>query len=149
MRRALLLSVALPLLLASCRDYDVYGPGGRRVEGYYTYAGTVSGKPGHTVVGELVISRQYGREAEVHLDWTYYDRDGPLFDIRTDVPAIAVIDGYGRIDFDFEGDLFLYGRRTWFRLSHDGRIDGRTIYGDWRLRTELSTTDRGAFTASR
>ena len=152
MRRASLpIAALLPLLLlAGCRDYSIYDPDGRRyVEGYYSYAGTVAGRPGHTVSGEIVITRQYRGEAEVDIDWTYYDRGEPLFRITSRIPAVAEIDRRGGIWFEFEGDLFLYGRRTWFRLTHDGWVEGRTIYGDWRLDTDLPSTDRGSFTARR
>jgi hypothetical protein len=148
MRSVTLLLVAL-LLSAGCSDYDVFGPGGRDFEGFYDYTGDVDEHFADEVNGEIIVSRQYGDRAEVVIDWTYYESGAPLFRIRTDRAAIADLDRYGNISFDFEGELFLYGRTTWFRLSHDGRLDGRTIYGDWRLRTDLPSTDIGSFSARR
>lgn len=148
MRRAILLSLSL-LLLAGCRDYDVFGPGGRNFEGFYSYAGTVDDRFGHTIAGEIIITRQYGGRADVEIDWIYYERGQPIFEIRSDRPAVADLDRYGRISFEFEGELFLYGDPVWFTLSHDGRLEGRSLFGEWRLRTDLPTTDYGSFTASR
>ena len=148
MRSATLLSVAL-LLCAGCSDYDVFGPGGRHFEGFYDYRGDVDDHFTDRVDGDIVVSRQYGDRAEVVIDWTYYEGGDPLFRIQTDRAAIADLDRYGNISFDFEGDLFLYGRTTWFRLSHDGRLDGRTIFGEWSLRTDLPSTDFGSFSARR
>jgi hypothetical protein len=148
MRRAALLTAAL-LVLTGCNDYGIFGPGGRRFEGYYTYAGAVEGRFGHTVAGELIIGDTYGGRADVSIDWTYYEHGDPIFRIRTDYPAVADLDSDGYIEFDFDGELFLYGQPVWFRLSHEGRLSGRTIYGDWRLRTDLPTTDYGSFTATR
>jgi len=148
MRSRMLLTVAL-LMGAACSDYDVFGPGGRRFEGFYDYVGNVDGKFGDRVEGEIVISRQFGDRAEVAIDWTYFERGDPIFRIETDVPAIADLDRYGNIVFDFEGDLFLYGRDTAFFLSHEGELDGRSLYGDWYLETDLPSTDFGSFTARR
>ncbi len=150
MRRATPIFIALLLpLVAGCHDYGIFGPGYRDFEGYYTYVGVVENQFGHTVAGEVVVSRQYGDRADVAIDWTYYDRGEPLFRIRTDRPAVADIDRDGDIRFDFEGNLSLYGQRVWFRLTHDGYLSGRTIRGDWRLRTDLPTTDYGSFEARR
>lgn len=147
MRRAVLLAAIA--LLAGCSDYDVYGPDRHDFEGYYTYAGTVEGRFGHTVTGEIVITRQYRGEADVSIDWTYWEHGEPIFRIVTDYPAVADLDRDGYITFDFEGELYLHGRPAWFRLTHDGRLSGRTIYGEWRLRTDLPSTDYGSFTATR
>jgi hypothetical protein len=148
MRRALILSLSLPLL-AGCSDYDVIGPGGRNLEGSYSYAGAVDDHFGHTIAGDLVITRQFGDRADVSIDWIYYERGQPIFEIRTDRPAVADLDRYGRIYFEFEGEMFLHGDIVWFRLIHDGRLDHQSLHGEWRLQTDLPTTDRGSFTARR
>jgi hypothetical protein len=148
MRRARLAPAALVLFLAAC-DYDVYGPGRRGMEGRYTLAGTVDGRFGHNVVGTIDIRHDRGSSAEVWIDWRYLDRIGTVLRIDTDYPARARVSRSGRIDFEFDGDIRIDGRRVWFTLRHDGRWDRGVIRGSWRLETDLPTTDRGSFTASR
>ncbi|MGH7506822.1 MAG: hypothetical protein ACRELX_14290 [Longimicrobiales bacterium] len=146
MRAAVLLCATL--LLTSCDDWDVFGPGDR-FEGFYNYAGTVNDEFGDVVVGSIRITRARGDRAYVDIDWEYLDRGSSVIRIESDRSAIADIDGDGRIEFDFEGDLFIDGGITYFRLSHDGWLNGRTLTGDWRLETDLPTDDRGTFTARR
>jgi hypothetical protein len=147
MRRALLIP-AFVLLASACSD-DVFGPG-RGFEGSYSYDGTVNGRPGHFIEGDFRITRVRGNTAEVTIDWEYFDQGFSVVRIQSDVPAIADIDSFGNIRFDFEGDLFIEGRRVFFRLEHDGQLNNNsTIFGTWRLETELPTTDRGSFTARR
>jgi hypothetical protein len=146
MRRVLLIPVAV-LALSACDD-DGFGPG-EDFQGSYSYEGNVDGRPGHYIEGDFRISRQRNNTAEVTIDWEYFDQLGSVVRIQSEVPAIADIDSFGNIRFDFEGDLFIDGQRVFFRLEHDGQLSGRTIFGDWRLTTALPTTDRGSFTARR
>lgn len=148
MRRVAPFFVAVALL-SGCKDYGIYDPDRRFFEGYYTYAGTVEGRFGHTISGEIIIERQRGGVADVWIDWTYYELGEPLFRIVSDFPALADVDPDGDIDFEFEGELLLYGEIVWFRLIHDGRLSRRAIHGDWLLETDLPSTDYGSFTASR
>lgn len=144
MRAALLLTAVL--LLAGCDD--VFGPD-RDFEGFYSYAGTVDDAAGDFVAGDIRIFDERRRSARVDIDWEYFDAGDPILRIRSDRPALADIDSDGRIFFEFEGDLFIDGEVTWFRLTHRGRIRGRTLTGTWRLETDLPTDDRGTFTARR
>jgi hypothetical protein len=145
MRRALLVP-AFALLIAGC-DNDVFGPG-RGYEGFYTYAGTVEHRIGHVVVGNLWVD-QRGRRVEVDIEWEYFDNAVSVVQITSETPAIAAVDEFGNIDFDFEGDLFIDNQVVGFRLEHRGRLEGTTIHGDWRFITGLPTTDEGSFTADR
>jgi hypothetical protein len=147
MRAALLLSASL-LLLTGCDD-DHFGPEDDWFEGYYQYAGTVEDAAGDVVAGSVWIDRQRRGTAEVSIDWEYFDRGLSVVRIRSDQPAIADIDGDDRIEFEFQGDLFLDGEVAFFRLIHVGRLHGRTLTGDWWLETDLPTDDRGSFTARR
>jgi hypothetical protein len=126
---------------------DITFGGGDDFEGVYDYAGTVDGKPGDVVSGTVTITRQRGDPANVVIDWRYFDDGDQILRITTQSAAVADLDHDGRIRFDFEGDLFIDNRRTFFRLDHDGRLDRRTITGSWLLTTDLPTTDRGAFVA--
>lgn len=150
MRAAASLAIVLiaALVLPACDRWDVVGPG-RGFEGDYTYAGTVDHEFGDAVIGSLFITRQRGGRAYVDIDWEYLDRGVSVIRIVSDEAAIADIDRDGFIAFDFEGDLFIDGARTFFRLTHDGRLRGRTLTGEWRLDTDLPTNDRGTFTAHR
>jgi hypothetical protein len=145
MRAALLLSAAL--LLTGCDD-DIFGPD-RDFEGFYSYAGTVDDASGDFVAGDIWIDDERSRTARVSIDWEYFDRGEAILRIRSDRSAIADIDEDGWISFEFEGDLFIDGEVTYFRLWHRGRIHGRTITGDWHLETDLPTDDGGTFTARR
>ena len=133
--------------LAGCED--VYGIGGRDFEGFYSYAGTVDDAIGDAVVGEVTITRQRGRYADVSIDWSYIDNGEEVIRIQTEIPAEADLFSDGDIYFVFEGELFTDGEVVDFRLEHDGRLRGRTITGWWRLTTGLPTDDEGSFTASR
>jgi len=142
-----------PLLLASattvgCTDIT-FGGVDDDFEGHYDYAGTVDGKPGDVVTGTFTITRQRGDRADVTIDWRYFDDGVQILRITTQSVATADLDHDGRIEFDFEGDLFLDGLTTRFRLSHAGWLDERrgTISGSWQLTTNLPTTDRGTFVA--
>lgn len=148
MRRLSLLPAVL-LLFAGCNDYGVFDPDYPYIEGYYDYVGGVDGRYGHSVEGVVRIDHQRGDRADVSIDWTYYEYGQPIFTIVSDYPAIADVDRDGDVYFEFEGELDFYSRPVWFRLTHDGWIQGRTMYGDWRLQTDLPTTDRGEFTARR
>jgi hypothetical protein len=147
MRAALLLSASV-LLFTACDD-DFFGPDDDRFEGYYQYAGTVDDAVGDYVNGSVWIDRQRRGTAEVSIDWEYFDRGVSVVRIRSDQPAIADIDEDGRIEFEFQGDLFLDGEVTYFRLVHRGRLRGRTVTGEWWLETDLPTDDAGSFTARR
>jgi hypothetical protein len=146
MRTAALLLV---LPLAACNSWDVFGPGDRDFEGYYSYAGTVDGVVGDAVLGSFTVTRQRGRSAEVAIDWEYLEQNETIIHITTDRAADARISSDGRITFDFEGDLFIGGDVVRFRLEHDGRLRGNTMTGYWRLTTDLPTDDAGSFTARR
>lgn len=142
-----------PLLLigtasAGCTDIT-FGGVDDDFEGFYDYAGTVDGKPGDVVTGSLTVTDQRGDRADVTIDWRYFDDGVQILRITTQREATADLDHDGRIEFDFEGDLFLDGISTRFRLTHDGWLDDRrhTISGSWLLTTNLPTTDRGAFVA--
>jgi hypothetical protein len=143
---AFLLSAALAT--GAC---DIYLPedGVPSVVGTYDYQGSVDGSRNYTVRGTLRIRNQWRDQADVDIDWRYLDRGTTVARIQSHRPAIARIDSYGNIRFDFDGDITIDGRRTWFDLRHDGRINRRTISGDWSLRTGLQSRESGPFTARR
>lgn len=128
---------------------DVYGPGRRDFEGFYSYAGTVDDALSDNVIGSLTITRQRGSQADVSIDWSYLDNGLEVVRITTDQPAIADLRSDGRIDFEFTGDIRDGNRLIFFRLTHEGRLRGNTIEGSWRFRTEYPTTDFGRFIAHR
>lgn len=128
---------------------DVYGPGRRDYEGFYSYAGTVDDALGDNVIGSLSITRQRGSRADVSIDWSYLDNGFEVIRITTDLPAVADLRSDGRIDFEFTGDIRDGDRLIFFRLTHAGRLRGNTIEGSWHFRTEYPTTDVGRFIARR
>jgi hypothetical protein len=146
-RNAAVLVLAAALPLAACGD--IYGVGGRDFEGFYSYAGTVDDTFGDAVAGTVTVTRQRGNRADVSIDWSYLDGGIETVRITTDSPAEAIIRSDGWIEFEFTGDLFLQHSTVFFRLTHEGQLRRNRITGDWRLVTELPTTDRGSFIAER
>jgi hypothetical protein len=128
---------------------DGFGLDRRDYEGFYSYAGTVDDEFGDNVVGTIVITRQRRDRADVSVDWSYLDRGVEIIRITTDRSAEADLGSNGRIEFEFRGDLEDGLDLIGFRLTHQGRLRGNTIEGDWQLRTEYPSTDRGSFIARR
>ena len=120
------------------------------ITGYYDYAGTVYDSPGHSVNGQIDIVRQYGHSADVQVEWNFYEGSRRIVHIESLNSVPAEIRSDGTIRFTVEGELELDGG-GWsdFELTHDGRLDGRTLRGSWRLRTDLPSDDRGSFNARR
>jgi hypothetical protein len=127
---------------------DAFGPD-RDFEGFYSYAGTVDDAFGDAVSGTITITRQRGNRADVTIDWSYFDRGVEIVRIVSETPAVADISDSGRIEFEFEGELRSNGDFVDFRLIHEGRLRRNTIEGEWELRTDIPTTDFGAFIARR
>ena len=134
-------------LVGGCSDITFGGYD--EFEGHYNYAGTVDHEPGDVVAGTITITQQRGSRARVVIDWSYYDQGVEILRITTERAADAHLGSRGHISFEFTGEIFLDGRRSTFRLSHDGWLDHRAIDGDWTLVTGLPTTDFGAFVAHR
>lgn len=143
----LALLAILPLTLAGC---DVLGPQDD-LSGYYDYAGTVYDSPGHSVNGQLDIRQGYTSNADVDVDWNFYEGSQRVVHVVTSRTVPAVVQGDGTIRFTVEGRLQLSdGSYTDFTLTHDGRRSGtRGLKGTWRLLTDLPSDDSGSFTATR
>lgn len=144
--RKLWIAPVLALALAGCDspfDYD------DQIEGYYSYGGTVDDSPGYSVNGELRIYDQYDGRARGSIDWYMYEGSRRVLEITSNDVDIYV-DNDGDIRFDVIGELQLSnGSWTDFELRHEGRLSGRTMRGNWDLRTDIPSTDAGRFTASR
>jgi hypothetical protein len=145
-RRIVLLALALSL--SACTDWGL-GLDERNVQGTYALDGAVYGKPSHSVAGFLRLEERRRGELDAFLDWNYREGAFSVVEIDTQHPARVTTNGFDRLSFDFEGDLWTGSRFVWFHLEHEGRVDGRVIRGTWRLRTGLGTTERGDFVARR
>ena len=141
---------ATPLLavaLAACENpygYDDY------IEGFYDYAGTVYDAPGYSVNGQMYVNQSTSRrEADAELEWYMYEGSRAIVQIESGyVPMTMYSDG--RVRWVVTGEMQLSdGDWVDFRLEHDGRVRGGTIRGTWELTTDLPSTDRSTFTASR
>jgi len=134
----------LAVALSGC-DFMSYDD---NVEGWYSYGGTVDDAPGYTVNGELRIHGQYHHGAYADIEWYMLDGTLEVFQvIADDIPVD--IDG-GRVRFTTWGDLELTdGGVREFELSHDARVGGHTMRGDWWFETGLPSRDEGPFTARR
>ncbi len=123
------------------------------ISGYYDYAGSVYDAPGHSVNGQLDISRGYGAssDADLHLQWNFYEGSRRVLFVETTRTVPVDVRSDGTIRFEVEGQLRLSdGGYTDFRLIHEGRREGsRGLRGTWRLITDLPSDDSGPFTATR
>jgi hypothetical protein len=121
------------------------------IAGYYDYAGVVYDSPGHSVNGQLNISRGFSSDADVDLEWNFYEGSRRVVHVETTRSVPAQVYSDGRVRFTVEGRLELDdGSYTDFRLIHDGRRDGRRgLRGTWRLETDLPSDDSGSFSAMR
>ena len=119
------------------------------IGGFYDYAGTVRDAPGYSVNGQLYIDHRSRRNGYLDMEWFMYEGSRRILEIE-DRSVPVTIDSNGRVRFTITGDLRLSdGGWTYFRLVHDGRVSGRTLRGNWELITDLPSTDRGTFSASR
>lgn len=119
------------------------------ISGFYSYAGNVYNSPGYSVIGDIYIDHRSRRTAYADIEWFMLEGTRTILEVEdNNVPV--TIDSDGRIRFDVVGDMQLSdGGWTDFRLEHEGRVGSRTMRGSWELITDLPSTDRGSFTASR
>jgi hypothetical protein len=148
-RRFSIVPLFLVLGLAGCDLALEPGYDRQDFEGYYTYSGRVEGDSRYNVIGSIRVTDQWRDEAFVLIDWVYREGTRPLLDISSRSPALARIDSRGNIRFVFEGEFRHDGRWIPFELTHEGRLRGGTLNGEWHLWTGLRTDERGTFTARR
>jgi len=146
--RQLSMLLALAVALAGCGDLGL-GLDGRDVEGTYALDGEVYGEPAHSVAGFLRIDERRRGDLDAYLDWNYREGAYTVVEIETEVPARVASNGYDRVTFDFEGQLWTGSRYVSFLLEHEGRVDRRVIRGTWRFRTGHGIDERGEFVARR
>jgi hypothetical protein len=144
-RRLWLAAPLLALVLGGC-DLTGYDDD---VDGFYSYAGTVYDAPGYSVNGTLNIDQRNRRDAWADVEWFMLEGSRTILEVEDwDVPV--TVDSNGRVRFVVIGEMQLSdGGWVDFRLEHDGRVSGRTMRGNWELITDLPSTDRGTFSASR
>jgi hypothetical protein len=129
---------------------DALGPA-EDLAGFYDYAGTVYDSPGRSVNGQLNITRPFGNEADVDVDWNFYEGGQRVVHVETSRTVPAQFESDGDIRWTVEGSLQLNdGSFTNFTLTHEGHRSGsRGLKGTWRLQTDLPSDDSGTFTATR
>ncbi|MEX0890539.1 MAG: hypothetical protein WEB88_00110 [Gemmatimonadota bacterium] len=144
------LGMILPFALAltACGDFGL-GLDGRNVEGNYALDGAVYGEPHHSVAGFLRLDERRRGDLDAYLDWNYREGAYTVVEIETEYPARVDTNGYDRLTFDFEGQLWTGSRYVSFLLQHEGRVDRRVIRGTWRFRTGHGIDERGEFVARR
>lgn len=133
-------------------------------EGIYTLSGTLSGRDGPAVEGTLEITGQNGGTAAAALTVKLVDHGNAFFALNTTSDAMVANAAPGQAQLAKHGEkssfsLVFNGREeitgidpadcSIYTLSLNGTLSGDTISGTWTLNTNMPSSDKGTFTATR
>jgi hypothetical protein len=133
-------------------------------QGIYTLSGTLSGRDGPAVEGTLEITGQNGGTASAALTVKLVDHGNGFFALNTTSDAMVANAAPGQARLAKHGErssfsLVFHGREeiagldpadcSIYTLSLDGALSGDTLSGTWTLTTDMPSSDKGTFTATR